>query len=115
MKLEYLALGFMLALLAMEVFKGSYSRQKVSLNDWVINVTIFLQENFVRPLFALGIALACAWSLPAYQNLLSDLPFWPTLVAFFFFLFSRFNSLLVPPLGTRVGTAVEHSPRTPFS
>lgn len=84
MKLEYLTLGVMLALLVIEVFKGSYSRQKVSLNDWVINVTSFLQENFVRPLFALGIALACAWSLPAHQNLLSDLPFWPTLIAFFF-------------------------------
>lgn len=84
MKLEYATLIIMLTLFILELFRGAYSSKNVSLNDWVINILSFAQENFIRPLFALAIALLCAKSLPAYQNQLNELPFWPTLIGFFF-------------------------------
>lgn len=84
MKLEYLTLITMATLFTLELFRGTYRRDKVTLNDWVINVTSFLQENFIRPIFALAIAAACVILLPAYRGLLADLPFWPTLIAFLF-------------------------------
>ena len=83
MPLEYAVLVIMAGLFVIELFKGSYRRSKVSANDWIINITSFLQDNMIRPLFALGIAIACAWALPAHQGALATLPFWPTLVAFF--------------------------------
>lgn len=71
-------------LLPIEIFRGAYRKEKMSGNDWLINVLSFLTESLTRPLFAFAIAYLLAQMIPSSKGALAELPFWPTLIAFFF-------------------------------
>ena len=74
-----------LCIIVAEVIKGCYGRQRMTLNDWAINLVSLIQDSLlIRP----AISLACAWGfsqlLPQYVNSLQSLPFWPVFVIFLF-------------------------------
>jgi sterol desaturase/sphingolipid hydroxylase (fatty acid hydroxylase superfamily) len=82
---ELTILAPIIVLLILETHEGAYSREKMSRNDWMINLVSLFQDNLIRPLLAFSLALLLINLLPQYSGSWSHLSFLPTLIAFMFF------------------------------
>jgi sterol desaturase/sphingolipid hydroxylase (fatty acid hydroxylase superfamily) len=74
-----------LSLIALEIFRGCYSKKAMPLNDKLINFISLAQDSLlVRPLLAYGCAWVFSWLLPTHAGSLANVSFWPAFMVILF-------------------------------